>query len=99
MQSLHSGQLDRENTNQFMLQYFAGYGLGGWWGIATQPLMTANWKADSKRWLVPIGGGINKMFTGKIPVQLKVHAYWHAARPELAADDYGPAGYSITVGQ
>ena len=82
----YAGKSDRADTNQFMLQYFASYGLGGGWAIATQPLMTANWKADGKRWLVPIGGGINKVLKGKVPVQVKFHAYWHAARPHSASN-------------
>jgi hypothetical protein len=49
-------------------------------------LITANWKADNNKWLVPIGGGINKMFKGKVPVQIKLHAYWHAARPDGASN-------------
>ncbi len=49
-------------------------------------MMTANWKAKNSRWLVPVGGGINKVFKGKIPVQVKLHAYWHAARPDSASN-------------
>ncbi len=82
----YAGAEDREDTNQFMLQYFVSYGLGDGWSIGTQPLMTANWKTDGKRWLVPIGGGINKVFKSKVPVQVKLHAYWHAARPESASN-------------
>jgi hypothetical protein len=26
------------------------------------------------------------MFKGKLPVQVKVHAYWHAARPDSASN-------------
>lgn len=81
-----AGKSDRADVNQFMFQYFIDYGLGGGWALATSPLMTANWKAEKNKWLVPIGGGINKMFKGKVPVQLKLHAYWHAARPDSASN-------------
>ena len=81
-----AGKSDRADVNQFMFQYFIDYGLRGGWALATSPLMTANWKADKKKWLVPIGGGVNKMFRGKIPLQIKLHAYWHAARPDNASN-------------
>jgi len=82
----YAGKSDRQDTNQFSLQYFIDYGLGGGWSLATSPMMTANWKAKGKRWLVPVGGGINKMFKGKVPVQLKFHAYWHAAKPDSSSN-------------
>ena len=80
-----AGKSDRADVNQFMAQYFVDYGLGDGWSLATSPLMTANWKSEKNRWLVPIGGGINKMFKGKVPVQIKLHAYWHAVRPDSAS--------------
>ena len=82
----YAGASDRAATNQFMLQYFANYALGNGWAIATQPMMTANWRAQENRWLVPVGGGINKVFKGKVPVAVKLHAYWHAARPDSASN-------------
>jgi hypothetical protein len=58
----YAGKSDRADTNQFTLQYFANYALEGGWAIATQPSMTAYWKSDGKRWLVPIGGRIDRVF-------------------------------------
>ena len=81
-----AGKSDRADVNQFMAQYFIDYGIGGGWALATSPLMTANWKAEKNRSLVPIGGGVNKMFKGKVPVQIKLHAYWHVARPDSASN-------------
>ena len=81
----YAGKSDRADTNQFSLQYFVDYGLGGGWSLSSTPMMSANWKTDGKRWLVPVGGGVNKMFKGRIPVQIKFHAYWHAAKPDSAA--------------
>ena len=82
----YAGDKDRSATNQFSLQYFIDYGLGNGWSLASSPLLTANWRAKSNRWLVPVGGGVNKMFPGKMPVQIKMHAYWHAARPDTASN-------------
>jgi len=60
--------------------------VGRWPPGPSSPLLTANWRAKSNRWLVPVGGGVNKMFPGKMPVQIKMHAYWHAARPDTASN-------------
>lgn len=81
-----AGKSDREDVNQFMFQYFFDYGIGGGWALATSPLVTANWKTDKGRWLVPIGGGVNKMFQGRVPVQIKLHVYWNAVRPDRASN-------------
>ena len=81
----YAGDSDRADTNQFSLQYFFDYGLGGGWAVATSPLLTANWKSKGKKWLIPVGGGINKVIQGKVPVQVKFHAYYHAARPDSAS--------------
>ncbi len=82
----YTGDSERTDTSQFMMQYFITQGLGGGWSVGTQPFMSANWKAEDKKWLVPIGGGINKLFSGSVPIQIKVHFYWHAVRPDSASN-------------
>jgi hypothetical protein len=82
----YAGDPERSDTSQFMMQYFITQGLGGGWSVGTQPLMSANWKAKDDAWLVPVGGGINKLFSGKVPIQVKVHFYWHVVRPDSASN-------------
>ena len=82
----YAGDSERSDTNQFMMQYFIDYGLGGGWALATSPLITANWRSKGKKWMVPVGGGVNRMFKGSVPIQLKLPFYWNASRPDTASN-------------
>ena len=59
----YAGDDDREDVNQFLLQYFINYNLPDGWYISSAPIITANWEADSgNKWTVPFGGGVGKIF-------------------------------------
>ena len=77
-------------VNLFTWQYFINYNVpdsGGLY-LASAPIITANWEADSNnRWTVPFGGGVGKIFKiGKQPMNGQVSAYYNVEKPNLGAD-------------
>jgi len=83
-----SGQdRDFERVNAMTLQPFINYNMDDGWFIASVPIITANWEADSDHtWTVPMGLGVGKaMKLGKIPMTAQVHGYYNVVTP----DDYG----------
>ena len=85
--SLDSNDDDGE-VNQLLFQYFVNFNKPSGWYYTSAPVITANWEAESgKRWTVPIGGGIGKVYRiGKRPVNANIQAYYNIEKPELAAD-------------
>lgn len=83
-----AGNSDRDEVNQFLLQYFVVYNLPRQWYLVSSPIITANWEADSgDQWTVPFGGGVGKLFMiGKLPVNLQVQGYYNVEKPEWGAD-------------
>ena len=83
-----SGDDNRADVNQFLVEPFINYNLEGGWYIAIDPIITANWDAtSSQRWTVPVGGGVGKLFTiGKQPINARVEAYYMVERPDNAPD-------------
>ncbi len=73
--------------NAMTLQPFINYNLSDGWFVASVPIITANWEADSDhRWTVPMGLGVGKaMKLGKIPMTAQIHSYYNVETP----DDYG----------
>jgi len=84
----YAGDDDREDVNQFLLQYFVNYNLPKGWYISSAPIITANWKADSgNKWTIPFGGGVGKIFRiGKQPMNAQVQAFYNVEKPEFGAD-------------
>ena len=76
-----------EKVNAMTLQPFINYNLSDGWFVASVPIITANWEADSDhRWTVPMGLGVGKaMKLGKIPMTAQIHSYYNVETP----DDYG----------
>ena len=79
------GDEERPDVNQFFVQPLVYYNLNKGWAIATMPVITVNWKyPEGEKLLLPVGGGINKLFYGKVPVLVMCHYYYHAVKPDLA---------------
>ena len=80
------GNSERQDVNQLYIQPLVAFNLNNGWALATMPVITSNWdKISSERWLIPIGGGFNKLFKfKKTPLLLMCHYYYHAVRPEIA---------------
>ena len=80
--SFAGGDQDDANVNSFLLQYFVNYNLPNQWYLSSAPILTANWKAESDKWLIPFGGGFGKIFSiGGQPVNGQVQAFWNAIVP------------------
>jgi hypothetical protein len=77
-----------DSVNKFLFQYFVNYNLDAGWYLSSTPTITANWEADSdNRWMVPFGGGVGKVTKfGKMPVDMKLVAYWNAEKPDFGPD-------------
>jgi hypothetical protein len=84
-----SGDSDRADVNEMLLNPFVNYNLPNGWYLNSAPNIIANWEADDSddRWTVPVGGGIGKVTKiGKLPVNIRLGAYWNAIRPDNGAD-------------
>jgi hypothetical protein len=69
--SVEAGPRERPAVNQMLLQPFVNYNLPHKWYLTSSPIITANWKLDDGRWLVPVGGGVGKIVHfGKVPVNV-----------------------------
>jgi hypothetical protein len=58
------------------------------WYLASVPIITADWEADSdQRWTVPVGGGVGKIFRiGKQPINMSGHVYYNTKKPDVVGD-------------
>jgi hypothetical protein len=79
-----AGDSKRSNINQMMLQPSFQYNLPKGWYLSTSPTIGANWNLSSaNRWVVPLGGGVGKVFKiGKQSCNGTVVFYGAAVRPE-----------------
>ena len=91
--ALVSNQWDVGGTNNTpysttTAQYFYAYGLGGGWQIASSPVITYDWQADSgEAWTIPIGVGVAKT------VKLGSHPWKFALQVQkflVQPDAFGP---------
>jgi len=77
----------RAKVNQFLFQPFVNYNFPDHPGryLTFAPIITANWEADSDKWLVPLGLGIGQITRiGKRPVNLQASFYYNVERPDQA---------------
>ncbi len=82
-----SGDDDRPDVNQFLLEPFVNYNLDKGWFLLTDVVMTANWDADSnQRWTIPLGGGVGRLFKiGNQAINSRLEYYYNVERPDGAA--------------
>jgi len=83
-----AGNYSKDPINLFTLQPFINYNFNSGLYLTSSPIITANWKADpsSNRWVVPIGGGIGKIFKlGNLPINAQIQGFYHIIRSELGA--------------
>jgi len=83
-----AGDEDRMDVNTMTLRPIVNYNLPKGWYLTTSPSIGANWKADAdNRWLVPLGGGVGKVFRlfGQ-RMSTTVEFYYHAVSPEIGPD-------------
>lgn len=74
--------------NEFGLQYIFGYDLPNGWFLESNATISADWLAPPRdRWLVPIGGGIGKVFQiGESPwyYSASMQGFYNVERPSGA---------------
>jgi hypothetical protein len=77
-----------EEINFFTWQPIINYNLSDGWYLASVPIITANWEADSDdRWTIPIGMGVGKILRiGKQPVNVSTHVYYNVEKPDAVGD-------------
>jgi hypothetical protein len=81
------GPLDKPQ-HVLNIQPFVNYNFADHPGryLTFAPVITANWEADSDKWLVPLGLGIGQITKfGKRPVNLQASFYYNVERPDQAA--------------
>ena len=83
-----AGHSDAADVNSFLFQYFINYNLDDGYYLSSTPVITANWEASSgDKWTVPLGGGVGRLIKfGKLPVDLKLAAYWNVKKPTFGSD-------------
>jgi hypothetical protein len=83
-----SGDSDRNNVHQMVVQPFVNYNFARGWYLASSPIITANWKApEGQRWTVPVGGGVGRAFRiGEQAVNLQLQVFRNVVSPHDAAD-------------
>ena len=80
--SVEAGPRERPAVNQMLLQPFVNYNLAHKWYLTSSPIITANWKLDDGRWLIPVGGGVGKIVRfGKVPVNIYGQVFGNAEYP------------------
>ena len=74
--------------NNGLLQPFVNYNFKSGVYLVSAPILTVDWTAASgQQWVVPLGGGIGKIFhLGKFPVNTQLSAYYNVVAPDRGAD-------------
>jgi hypothetical protein len=77
-----------ERTNSFLLNPVITYHFDNGWSVGSSPNITANWLSkNGQQWTVPIGGGIEKVFSlAGQHMKMSVDAYYNAIRPTAGND-------------
>ena len=83
-----AGDEDRSDVNKMLIQPFINYNLPKGWYISISPIITADWENEDQGWTVPIGAGIGRVFrVGKQPINMSVHGYYNAVKPEIGGEE------------
>ena len=83
-----AGEDDRQDVNVMTFRPHISYNLPNGWYLSSSPSIAANWKAGGDdRWLVPLGGGVGKIFTiGGQRMSALVESYYHVKSPAIGPD-------------
>ena len=77
------GNEARQDVSQMFLQPFASYTTRSLWTISLQSETTANWKAEEKKWTVPVNVLFSKLSSfGPFPASYSFGVGVYAAHPE-----------------
>jgi hypothetical protein len=77
------------HENQMTIYGFAFYNFKRGWYLVSTPIVTADWTAKrDKRWTVPVGGGVGKLFRiGSQPLNARVE-YFNNVRTTTGGSDW-----------
>jgi len=77
-----------EDISMFTMQPFINYNIGEGWYVVSNPVITADWEADSgDKWTVPLGGGVGRvMHIGKQAMNFRVAVFGNIVKPDYASD-------------
>jgi hypothetical protein len=81
-----AGDNDRLDVQVMTLRPLVNYNLPQGWYLTTSPSIAANWETDEDedRWLVPVGGGVGKVFKiGRQRMSTTVESYYHVESPKF----------------
>ena len=83
-----SGQANRENVNQFYMQYFINYNLPKGWFLTSAPIITADWTAEpDDQWVLPFGAGFGRVFkVGIQPLNVSLSGYYNVCHPTIGPE-------------
>lgn len=83
-----AGSGNRSEVSQLMVRAAIRRQLKNDWFFVSAPIITASWKADGEKWLVPLGGGIGKIVNAPArPWAVSLQGYYNAIKP-LGAPDW-----------
>ena len=79
-----------KSVNALTLQPFVNYNISNGWFVASVPIVTANWKAESDQtWTLPLGAGVGKAGKmGSIPFTWQVHGYYNIEKPDQIGEKW-----------
>lgn len=81
------GNVDRPTVNQALVQPFINYNVPSRPGLALSfsPIITANWRARSDQWTVPLGLGLSQiLFVGNQAISVQLAGYSNVVRQQYA---------------
>jgi len=85
-----TGGSNDTNYSATAAQYFYAYSLGGGWQIASSPVLSYDWKADSDdAWTVPLGFGVAKTTKiGNMPFKFAFQVQKYVVQPDTFGPDW-----------
>jgi hypothetical protein len=77
-----AGSSNRGDISQLIVRGAIRRELPNDWYFVSAPIITANWKAEGEKWLLPLGGGIGKVIrVHSKPWALSLQGYYNVVKP------------------
>ena len=78
-----------DRTNALFLNPIVDYYFGDGWSVGSSPEITTNWIASGRKWTVPVGGGVGKLFqVDGQAVRVDLDGYYNAIRPQAGNETW-----------
>ena len=83
-----AGDDERKDVNKMLIQPFINYNLPKGWYASFSPIITADWENEDNGWTIPVGAGVGRVFKlGKQPINVSLHAYYNAVKPDIGGEE------------